>query len=198
MTIFTDIAPRMVRDLMRDFALSAEDGAAIAGNAGHESGGFRFMQEIKPVVPGSRGGFGWFMWTGPRRVAFEKFCAAHKLDPRSYEANYGFLGVELRGSEKAAIPAIRKASGLYNKVVAFEKSFERSGVKAYASRLKYAEEALAAYHAAPPQGSPPASEPPPPVSDAHPPAETPPAPSPTLWDRFVAVVAFFRRVFGRG
>lgn len=154
MTLFTDKAPGIMRDLMRDFGLDLESAAAILGNLGHESGGFKFLQEKKPLVPGSRGGYGWAQWTGPRRVAFEKYCARNNLDPASDKANYGFLFVELSGPEKAAIPAVKAAKGLYNKVVAFEAKFERAGVKHYPSRLNYAQQALKAFGSPAPAPAP--------------------------------------------
>ena len=150
MSIFTDKAPWICRKLMADFSLSAESAAAIVGNLGHESGGFKFLQEITPMIPGSRGGYGWAQWTGPRRKEFEAYCARNNFDPASDKANYGFLFVELSGSEKAAIPAVRAANGLTAKVRAFEAAFERAGVKHYDSRVNWATKALAAYHAAEP------------------------------------------------
>jgi len=65
---------------------------------------FKAFQEIHPVVHGSLGGLGWCQWTGPRRHAFEAYCAQKGFSPFSDEGNYGFLVVELNGSEKAAIP----------------------------------------------------------------------------------------------
>jgi len=145
MSLFTDKAPAIMRDLMAAFALGEDDAAAIVGNLGHESGGFKFLQEKKPLVPGSRGGWGWAQWTGPRRRAFEAWVAAKGLDPAGDEANLGFLVHELRTSEAKAIPAVKAARGLEAKVKAFEAAFERAGVKHYPSRIKYAEQALAAY-----------------------------------------------------
>lgn len=152
MTTFTDKAVKYMPILMKDFSLSDEDAAAIFGNLGHETGGFKYFQEISPVVQGSRGGFGWAQWTGPRRRDFEAYCKRNNLDPLSDKANYGFLFVELKTTEKRAIPAVKAASTLYNKTVAFEETFERSGVKAYASRYDYAKQALEAYRAAPKAG----------------------------------------------
>lgn len=143
--LFREKAPVIMRDLMRDFDLTAEDAAAVVGNLGHESGGFRFLQEKKPLVPGSRGGWGWAQWTASRRRAFEAWVAARGLDPASDEANYGYLVEELRGSERRAIPAVKAAVGLRAKVEAFERAFERAGIKHYESRMKYAQAALAAY-----------------------------------------------------
>ena len=147
MAKFDDIAPWAMRMLIQDFGFSVADAAAIMGNAGHESGGLVKMQEIKPVVAGSRGGYGWFQWTGPRRRAFEAYCKRNGYDPASNNANYKFLFIELKSTEKKAVNATKKAVGLYNKVKAFELNFERAGVKHYDSRLKWAQRALAAYEA---------------------------------------------------
>ncbi|MGL4811211.1 MAG: phage tail tip lysozyme, partial [Beijerinckiaceae bacterium] len=159
--LFRRLAPRIMRDLMREFDLGVIEAAAILGNLGHESGGFRFLQEKKPLIPGSRGGWGWAQWTGDRRRAFEKWIAERGLKPESYEANYGFLVHELRNtSEKKAIPAVKRARGLAAKVKAFELAFERASPKHkhYPSREKWAGIALDAFHKAQPADEP---EPPP-------------------------------------
>lgn len=149
MTVFTKKAPGLMELLMRDFPIDLEESGAIVGNLGHESGGFKSMQEKNPTVKGSRGGWGWAQWTGPRRRAFEAYCSRNGLDPSGDKANYGWLWVELHGSEKHAIPAVKKAKGLRNKVIAFERAFERAGVKHYDSRERWAEMALQAYADAP-------------------------------------------------
>ena len=128
--------------LMRDLGITALDAAAILGNGGHESAGFTKLQEIKPTVKGSRGGYGWFQWTGPRRRAYEAFCKRNGLNPSDDAANYAYLLVELRGSEAVAIMKMRKAGNLHSKVVAFEMAFERAGVKHYDSRVRWANIAL--------------------------------------------------------
>jgi Phage tail lysozyme len=172
MSLFTDKAPQIMGLLMSDFALSVESAAAVLGNIGHECNGFETLQEIKPTVAGSRGGWGWCQWTGPRRVQFEAYCARSQLDPASDKANYGWLFVELKGSEKKAIPVLQAAVGLEDKVVAFERAFLRSGIPHYESRLQYAEQALAAYESA--QGT----QPQPQVSQAVEPQNTPAKDSP--------------------
>ena len=147
-TQFEELAPRIITMLKADFDLSLLGAVAIVGNLGHESGGFRFLQEKKPMVAGSKGGWGWAQWTGPRRRQFEAYCRRNNIDPSSYKANYGFLFVELKGSERGAIPAVRKAQTLEAKVVAFEKAFERAGIKHYESRIIWARRALEAYKSA--------------------------------------------------
>lgn len=64
------------------------------------------------------------------------------MDPASNEANYKFLFVKLIGSEKGALPKLKAADTLEEKVVAFEAAFERAGVKADAKRQQWARIAL--------------------------------------------------------
>lgn len=146
---FRATAPKYMRLLMADFGLSSWDAAAVFGNAGHESKGLTDDQEDKPVVPGSRGGRNWMQWTGPRRRELEDYCKRNKLDPDSDEAAYKFLFVELKGPENKAIRALKKATTLKEKVIAFEVAFLRAGVKHYPSRLEWAEIALDALKEAP-------------------------------------------------
>lgn len=145
--LFRSLAPKIMRDLMAAFPWQREDAGACLGNLGHESGGFRFLQEKKPMVEGSRGGWGWAQWTGPRRRAFEAWVKERGLDPAGYDANLGFLIHELRTSEKATVPAVRKARGLEAKVKAFDLAFERAGIKHYDKRMAWAATALEAFDA---------------------------------------------------
>lgn len=135
---FAAIAPKYMAMCMKDFDFSRDDVNAIFGNAGYESAGFTKLQEIKPVVKGSRGGYGWFQWTGPRRVAYESYCKRNKLDPASPESNYKFLFVELSGPEKKAVKALKDKTTLNDKVIAFEETYERAGIKAYKLRQEWA------------------------------------------------------------
>jgi hypothetical protein len=145
--LFKAKVPALMKQFMADFDCTKEDAAAVFGNAGHESGGFTQMQEIRPTVAGSRGGFGWFQWTGPRRRQFEGYCERNSLDPISDKANYGFLWLELKGPEKAALPRMRLAKTLRDKVIEFELAYERAGIKHYDSRVKWANIALGAFEA---------------------------------------------------
>jgi hypothetical protein len=139
---FRDKAPSVMERLMRDLNISQEDAAAILGNLGHESAGLRpDINEANPVVPGSRGGYGWAQWTGSRRKQFEQFAKENNLDITSDEANYQFLVHELKTTEKGSLEAIKNAEGIENKTIAFEQSFERAGIKHYGKRLQYAKKA---------------------------------------------------------
>lgn len=153
MTKATDVfrakAPLAMRRIMRELGVNKYRAAAIMGNAGHESAGLTVMQEHRPTVPGSRGGYGWFQWTGPRRRAFEAWCAQRGLKPASDEANLGFLLHELKGDEAAALAKLRAASTFDDMVVAFEQGYERAGIKHYDRRKAWAVRALEAFDAAP-------------------------------------------------
>lgn len=135
--------------LMRDFPTwGIMDAAADAGNAGHESGGFSQLQELKPTVAGSRGGFGWYQWTGPRRVEYEGYCTRNGYNPRADLSNYKFHFLELKGPEAKTVEAVARAHSLDDKVRAFEQSYERAGVKHYESRIAWAKIALEAWQEA--------------------------------------------------
>jgi hypothetical protein len=112
--------------------------------------GFTAFQEKNPRS--GRGGAGWAQWTGPRRRTFEKWAAARGLDPKDDATSYAFMtspSGEGREFGKALDAAARR-QGLSGKVVAFEESYERAGVKAFGSRTRYAEAALTAKPVAPP------------------------------------------------
>lgn len=180
-SVFESTAPRIVADLMRDFRLTLEQACGIVGNLGHESTGLTAFQEASPTVAGSRGGWGWAQWTGPRRRRFESFADRSKLGRKSYEANYGFMKLELSGAYAGSVRSIRACQSLRDATIDFERTYESAGVKHYESRLKWAQRAYAACKAASakPAAPVPAPVPVPPVSKpgASPPVAKPvPAP----------------------
>ena len=140
-------APEIMRRIMRDFGLTADQAAGIMGNFGHESGGLAEFQEKRPMIPGSRGGWGWAQWTGPRRRAFEAWVAKRGLDPKSDEANYGFFKHEFSTTHKRALDRIRGAGTKEEATQIFEQEFEQSGIKNWRSRFGWADRAKKAYEA---------------------------------------------------
>ena len=140
--LFRSKAPWVMALVIRDFKIGVLDSAAILGSLGQESGGFASLQEAKPAVPGSRGGYGWPQWTGPRRRNYEAYCKRAGLAPADDQANYGFLFTELKGPFRAAIDKLVAAKGLNAKVKAFELAYEAAGVKHYESRNRWAAIAL--------------------------------------------------------
>lgn len=132
--------PRLAKDLgLADF-----QSAGVFGNFGRETGGFRLLQEQKPTVAGSRGGYGWAQWTGPRRRAFEAWCKENKFAPNTDEANYGFLVHELKTNYAGALAALKRTKTLDSAVEVFEVQYEGAGVKAMAERKRWAKTALVA------------------------------------------------------
>lgn len=148
MAYFEDNVVWMMDCLMADFDLGKLDAAAVFGNAGAESGGFKSLQELKPLVPGSRGGFGIMQWTGPRRRAYEAYCKKHGKDPAAMQTNYDFLFVELKGPEGRVLPKLKAAKTLDEKTEVFMKTFLRPGIPHLESRKRWALKALHAYEAA--------------------------------------------------
>lgn len=131
----TDVGKKLLDDLMRDFDLTRAQAAGFVGNLDHETGGFKFMQEIEPVVPGSRGGYGFAQWTASRRVAFEDWAAEKGLPLDSYEANYGFLKHELENtSEGSVLESLRQAQDVRDAATIVSKEYLRPGIPNLGSR----------------------------------------------------------------
>lgn len=145
MNFFEENVVWMMDRLMKDFNLSVLDAAAVFGNAGHESGGFKSLQEKKPLVPGSRGGYGIMQWTGPRRRDYEAYCKRNGLNPADMESNYKFLYVELQGPEGKVLPKLKAAKTLDEKTEVFMKTFLRPGIPHLQARKDWALRALRAY-----------------------------------------------------
>lgn len=134
---------RLFKDLKAELGISDAAVAGIVGNLAHESGGFLQLQEIDPLVEGSRGGFGFAQWTGPRRKAFEKWAEENNLDPRSYEANKGFLVHELKNTaEGAVLKDLEKAGNALEATKIFSDKFLRPGIKHMNSRLGWTKKLL--------------------------------------------------------
>lgn len=166
-TAFDNLAPRMIADLVRDLGLTAEQAAGIVGNGGAESG-LKAVQEARPIS--GRGGYGYFQWTGPRRVAFEAWVKAKGFKQDSYEANYGFLLQELRTTHKKVLTYLKKTKTAKAAAETFGYHFEKfagferiEGNPNYATRVKLAERALALYKASAPPPTP--VPPPPPIEE---------------------------------
>ena len=82
---------------------------AFAINFKDESGLNPGINEISPLVPGSRGGFGLAQWTGPRRKQLEAFAAQRGRPVSDMDTQLDFLMTELQGSESRAAKSIFSA-----------------------------------------------------------------------------------------
>lgn len=116
------IPERLMGDLARDFDLKNFQAAGVVGNLARETGNFRFMQELEPVIEGSRGGIGYPQWTASRRVAFEAYAGS--LDRQlTYEVNYGYLRKELKEDYADVIEDVRGSKNLWEATVIFMRGY---------------------------------------------------------------------------
>ncbi len=124
--------------------------AAVVGNLAGESGLDPDINEISPLVAGSRGGKGWEQATGSRRIAFEKFVEEHGWG-FSDQANYEFLVWELvddpkvsgDGSENRALQRLMQTTSLEAATYTFEVAFERpSSTSDVNTRIRFAQQAI--------------------------------------------------------
>lgn len=90
-----------------------------------ESGMDPGINEIAPLVPGSRGGFGLYQLTGPRRREYEAFAAQRGVPVDDVEAQLDFLMTELSGSEARAAKHILSAPDAGSAAAAIVNKFLR-------------------------------------------------------------------------
>lgn len=129
-----EFGPRFKKDL----DLLDEHVAGIFGNFWAETGGFTLLQEANPLIKGSKGGWGWAQWTGPRRRAFEAWADNKGLDRAADETNYQYVIFELKGPEKNALRLLRLTTTPEDAAETFCNKFERPGIPHLAKRKKYA------------------------------------------------------------
>lgn len=98
---------------------------AFAWNARDESRMDPGINEIAPLVPGSRGGYGLMQWTGPRRKALEAFAADRGVDVSDPSLQMDFLMHELQGPEAGAARAIYSAQDAPTAAAAIVNKFLR-------------------------------------------------------------------------
>lgn len=141
----SDTGKRLMQDLMEEFDLTKEQAAAFVGNLAQETGDFKFMQELDPTVEGSKGGFGFAQWTGPRRKMFEAWAAENDLDPKSYEANWGYLKKELTEADSEiknmginTLEGLRGIDDVEEATRFISENFLRPGKPHMSNRLQYA------------------------------------------------------------
>lgn len=132
----SDTGYKLVEDLIDEFDLTREQAAGFVGNLDYETGGFKFMQEIEPMIPGSKGGYGFAQWTGPRRRQFESWSQEQGLDPSSYEANKGFLFHELKNTrEGRVLESLRNVNDPQEAARVVSDEFLRPGIPNIGERM---------------------------------------------------------------
>lgn len=103
-------------------------------NMQDESGLNPGINEAAPLVPGSRGGFGLYQLTGPRRRAFEAFASERGLPLDDVDAQLDFMMMELQGPERAAWEKISGAQNAGEAGAAIVNYFLRPAEEHRASR----------------------------------------------------------------
>lgn len=100
-----------------------------------ESGLKTDINEIAPLVPGSRGGYGLNQWTGPRRRQFEAFAADRGVDPSDLNTQLDFTLWELQNTEKAAWNKLQGVNDPLAAARIYSESFLRPGIPNMDKRL---------------------------------------------------------------
>ena len=134
-----NVGKRLMSDISETLGITDEQAAGIVGNLDHETGGFKYLQELNPTVPGSKGGRGFAMWTGPRRKSFEAWSAKNNLNPDSYEASFGFFIEEVQEtSEGRFLKNLEKANSAEEAAKIFSQEYLRPGKPMMSSRISRA------------------------------------------------------------
>ena len=118
--------------------LSLPVAQGIVANMKAESNLQPGINEIAPVVPGSRGGYGLNQWTGPRRVAYEQFAAERGAPLDDLQTQLDFTLYELQGPERAAYTALQGVQDPIEAARIYSEQFLRPGIPNMGKRLGYA------------------------------------------------------------
>lgn len=98
------------------------------------------INEIAPLVPGSRGGYGLNQWTGPRRRQFETFAQERGAGLDDLDTQLDFTLWELQNTERGAWNALQGAGDPVEAARIYSERFLRPGIPHMDRRLGYARE----------------------------------------------------------
>ena len=119
-----NIGHEMMVRFTGELGLKPFQAAALVGNANYETGNFKFMEELKPEVKGSKGGINIFQYTGLkpglRRYNFEKYAEEKGLNTRDFKSGIEFSIYELtKGDQKRVLKRLleSKTPEAANKIV---------------------------------------------------------------------------------
>lgn len=124
-----------IRDGLIKRGLPGHVADAFVVNFQDESGLNPAINEKAPLVPGSRGGYGLYQLTGPRRVAYEQFAQQRGVDPADTNAQLDFLMTELQGPEASAAKGILSAPDTATAAQAIARDFLRPAPQNLEPRL---------------------------------------------------------------
>ena len=98
------------------------------------------INEIAPLVPGSRGGYGLNQWTGPRRVQFEDFARSRGASFDDVDTQLDFTLWEMQNTERGAWNALQGAQDPREAARIYSERFLRPGIPHMDRRLAYADQ----------------------------------------------------------
>jgi hypothetical protein len=137
---------KLIDDLKSNYDMTTEQAAGFVGNLWHETGGFKFMQELKPTIKGSKGGLAFAQWTGPRRTQFENLLEElGDLPADSYEGNWAMISEELDTTERGALNKILEATTVEDAATTTSKFYLRPGKPMLDKRIQDANTIYNAY-----------------------------------------------------
>ena len=123
-----------IRQMLIDRGLPEHVADGFVMNFQDESGLNPDINEANPTVAGSRGGYGLYQLTGPRRVAYENYAASRGVAPSDVGAQLDFMMSELQGPESAAAKAIFNTTDAGQAGAAIVNKFLRPAAEHAASR----------------------------------------------------------------
>lgn len=109
---------------------------AFVLNFKDESGLNPGINEKSPLVPGSRGGFGLYQLTGPRRVAYETYAKSRGVPLDDIDAQLDFMMEELKGPEARAAQYILSSKDTPQAAAAIVNHFLRPAEQHRSAREK--------------------------------------------------------------
>ena len=131
-----DFGPQQaISYLMDEYGLPKHIAAGIAGNISVESGFDAGINEADPLVEGSRGGYGIYQATGPRREDMEAFLSGDLENPYR---QLDFMMHEMDTTEKAARDRLMEAKNVDEAARVMSERFLRPGIPHLERRINAA------------------------------------------------------------
>lgn len=93
------------------------------------------INEISPIVPGSRGGFGLIQWTGPRRRALEAEAQRQGVPVSNLDFQLDYLVTELQGPERRSYNNMLRTNDPVEAARIFSEQNLRPGIPRIEKRL---------------------------------------------------------------
>jgi hypothetical protein len=126
---------RQIIEGLMSRGLSLPVARGITANMIAESGLNPGINEIAPLVPGSRGGFGLNQWTGPRRRQLEEYAEQQGRPIDDLDLQLDFTIWELGNTERAAMDALSGVNDPVEAARIYSERFLRPGIPHMDRRL---------------------------------------------------------------